>query len=562
MARETINVPDLGGAGEVEVIEIGVKAGDEIAVEDTLVVLESDKASMDVPSPRAGTVTAVLVTVGDSVSQGSAIVEIEVAGDAVADTAAQTPEADDTTPPEPSPATAAAPEQPAAAPADAAAPTTAQTVALPDLGTGEAVDIIEIAVAVGAAVAAGETLMTLEGDKATMDVPSPYSGTITALLVQEGGKVRSGDAVAEMAVPAPARAEPDAPAPDEERAAARETPDKAPPATAHKPAPADVAAPSPSAPGALNEAEAPAAAVYAGPMVRQFARELGVDLRNVKGSGDKGRITREDVQGYVKQALSSGAPGSPAGAAVGAGIPVIPDVDYSQFGEIEAIPLSRIAKLTAANMTRTWLNVPAVTQFDDADITELEAFRARLKAEAETRGVKLTPVAFLLLACARALVAHPVINRSWHSSGEKVIQKRFVHIGMAVNTPRGLLVPVIRDVDKKGLWELAAESAAVAQQARDGKLAATDMQGGGFSISSLGALGGRGFTPLVNAPEAAILGVSKAGTQPVWNGEAFMPRQLLPLSLTYDHRLINGADAGAFFSDLVAMLEDIRRLLL
>ena len=562
MAIETIKVPDLGGASEVDVIEISVKPGDEIGEEDTLLVLESDKASMDVPSPRAGVVKKLLVKVGDKVAQGSAIVEMDVADGG----GSAAPESGDEAEPEAAPEAKSAEDTPEKAASDASptpAPKTAsraagkQTVTLPDLGTGDAVDLIEITVAVGDEVAEGDTLMTLEGDKATMDVPSPYSGKITALLVKEGAKVRSGDAVAEMAAEAGASEPEEAPAPE-----APSAPDRA--ATKPEPTPAPAKVDEPAGTGGLKEHEAPAGEVYAGPMVRQFARELGVDLRNVKGSGDKGRITREDVEGYVKQALKALESGTSAVAsgAPGAGIPAVPDVDYSQFGEVEDIALSRIGKLTAANMTRTWLNVPAVTQFDDADITDLEEFRKGLKAESDKRGVKLTPVAFLLLACARALRAHPVINRSWHSSGEKLIQKHFIHVGMAVDTPRGLLVPVLRDVDKKGLWELAEESASLAQKARDGKLSANDMQGGGFTISSLGALGGRGFTPIVNTPEAAILGVSKASIQPVWNGKEFVPRQLLPLSLTYDHRLINGADAGKFMTDLVAMIGDIRRLLL
>ncbi|KJS08078.1 MAG: dihydrolipoamide acetyltransferase [Gammaproteobacteria bacterium BRH_c0] len=561
MASETIKVPDLGGADEVEVIEVSVSIGDEISVEDTLLVLESDKASMDVPSPKAGVVKKVLVKVGDKISQGTAIVEMESSDSAA-------PEKAESSAAEKKPEAEPEAEKPPAKESEgkksdkpaAKSQSAEQTVKLPDLGTGDAVDIIEINVAVGDEVAEGDTLMTLEGDKATMDVPSPYAGKITALLVKEGGKVKSGDAVAEMTTQSAVESAPEQ-QPEQQPEPESKPPQPAP--ASEKPAekPPQTAEPS-TAPGTLNEAEAPAADVYAGPMVRQFARELGVDLRNVKGSGDKGRIAREDVQAYVKKALSALESGAPGTATGGAGIPQIPDLDYSQFGEIEELPLSRIAKLTAANMTRTWLNVPAVTQFDDADITEMEEFRKGLKAEADKRGVKLTPVAFMMLACARAMTAHPVINRSWHSSGEKLIQKKFVHIGMAVDTPRGLMVPVIRDVDKKGLWELAEETAAVAQKARDGKLSANDMQGGGFSISSLGAIGGRGFTPIVNAPEAAILGISKASIQPVWDGKAFVPRQLLPLSLTYDHRLINGADAGKFMTDLVSMMGDIRRLLL
>jgi pyruvate dehydrogenase E2 component (dihydrolipoamide acetyltransferase) len=296
-------------------------------------------------------------------------------------------------------------------------------------------------------------------------------------------------------------------------------------------------------------------------MVRHFARELGVNLANISGTGTKGRIQKEDVEAYVKKALKNLETGA-AAPTVGGGIPPIPDQDFSQFGSVEEISLSKIDRVTATHMARTWLNVPAVTQFDDADITDMEDFRKSLKGEADKRGVKLTPVAFLMLACARVIRNNPVINRSWHSSGDKIIQKHYMHIGLAVDTPRGLLVPVIRDVDKKGLFDIAVDIAEMAEKARAGKLSATEMQGGCFSITSLGAIGGRGFTPIVNAPEAAILGVSKASIQPVWNGNEFVPRQMLPLSLSYDHKLINGAVAGKFMTELVNALADIRRLML
>jgi len=566
MANETINIPDLGSADEVDVIEISVKPGDEIAVEDTLLVLESDKASMDIPAPKAGVIKKVLVKVGDKVASGTAIMEVETS----AGEAPEQEKPEEKAPPQTT-AKAEQKEQPAVAAEEpdtkaddkAAAKSQArqETVKLPDLGTDDAVDVIEVTVSVGDTVTEGDALMTLESDKAAMDVPSPYSGKITKVLVAEGDKVKSGAAVAEMAVEAA-----EASVAAEPKAEQGGTAEQAPVAAkqpAQQPSPQPQPAPQQAAAGdsKLSEPEAPAAEVYAGPMVRHFARELGVDLRNVSGSGNKSRITREDVLGYVNNTLATLTSASAAGSG-GAGIPVVPDVDYSQFGEVEEVPLSRIAKLTAANMSRNWLNVPAVTQFDDADITDMEAFRKSLQAEADKRGVRLTPVAFILVACAHALRTHPVINRSWHSSGDKVIQKQFVHIGMAVDTPRGLLVPVIRDVNKKGLWELAEETAAIANKAREGKLSAADMQGGSFSISSLGAIGGRGFTPIVNSPEGAILGVSKASVQPVWNGSEFTPRQMLPLSLTYDHRLINGADAGRFLTDIVALLGDIRRVLL
>ncbi len=587
MAVETIKVPDLGGADAVEVIEIAVAPGDEVAEEDTLLVLESDKATMDVPSPKAGVVKKILVKLGDSVSQGSAIVDIDVSaaggGDDSTpeqpegesqDSASSEPESDA----KPEPATKAeAGDQLPSAPA-----ATEQQVTLPDLGTDDAVEVIELAVAEGDEVAEGDTLMTLEGDKATMDMPSPFAGKIVSLKVAEGDKVKSGQQVAVMTVAGGAPSAADAPSvaagdkgaakgdgkqggkPEDKAAtstksAQPKTPDQA--ASAPELSGKGASDKGASDKGALREPEAPATDVYAGPVVRQFARELGVDLRNVRGTGDKGRIQKEDVQAYVKQALDRMESGA-APATGGAGIPAIPDQDFTQFGAVEEVPLTKIAKLTAANMSRNWLNVPAVTQFDDADITDLEEFRKSLKAEADKRGVKVTPVAFLMLACARVLKDNPMLNRSWHSSGEKVIQKHYIHIGMAVDTPKGLLVPVIRDVDKKGIFEIAADIAAVADKARAGKLSAQEMQGGSFSISSLGAIGGRGFTPIVNAPEAAILGVSKASIQPVWNGTEFVPRQLLPLCLSYDHKLVNGANAGKFLTDLVNALGDMRRLLL
>ncbi|MFA5631368.1 MAG: dihydrolipoyllysine-residue acetyltransferase [Porticoccaceae bacterium] len=570
MAVETIKVPDLGGAEAVEVIEISVAPGDEIRPEDTLLVLESDKATMDVPSPVAGVVKKILVKLGDSVSSGSAIVDVEVEGDdAKPEIAESEPENEVAEAPQPA---ADAKQAPPADKAAAKKPaedrpqggTSEQTVKLPDLGTTDEVDVIELAVAAGDEIAEGQALMTLEGDKAAMDVPSPYAGKLVKLLVESGAKVKSGDAVAVIEVTAAAPAQKNASDEGTSQAPQKKAAeDKAPEQKAGQAAQQEQSdsAARDVAGVMLGEPEAPAANVYAGPVVRQFARELGVDLRNVEGSGTKGRIQKEDVQAYVKAALETHEKEREPGS-VGAGIPAVPDVDFSQFGEVEEIPLDKIARLTAANMVRNWLNVPMVTQFDDADITEMEAFRASLKAESEKRGVKLTPVAFIMLACARLLRDHPVLNRSWHSSGEKVIQKKYIHIGMAVDTPRGLLVPVVRDADKKGLFELAADIAALAEKARTGKLTGADMQGGSFTISSLGAIGGRGFTPIVNAPEVAILGVSRAATRPVWTGSGFEPRQVLPLSLSYDHRVVNGGDGGRFFTALVEYLSDIRRFLL
>ncbi len=375
-----------------------------------------------------------------------------------------------------------------------------------------------------------------------MEIPAPAAGKIVSLALKVGDKVSQGSIIGVMTSSA-------APAP----AAPKTEPATAPKAEAPKPA---AAAP---APAAVEEEVIQTGDVYAGPAVRKLARQLGVDLNKVSGTGPRGRLLKDDVRAYVKPIVTAAQSGAPVG---GGGIPRVPAIDFAKFGEVDIVKMSKIKKITAENMTRNWLNVPHVTQWDDADITELEAFRNSLKAEAEKRGSKLTPLPFLLKACAAALVAEPSFNVSMHSDGESIVHKKYVHIGVAVDTPLGLMVPVIRNVDKKGLWELADEVNAMAKKARDGKLMPGDMQGGCFTISSLGAMGGNGFTPMVNAPEVAILGVSRAQIKPVWNGKEFVPRNMLPLSLSYDHRAVNGADAGRFFTFLVGAVADIRRLLL
>lgn len=524
-SEQAFNVPDLGGSEGVEVIEICVAPGDEIAEGDSLVVLETDKASMEIPAEAAGTVVSIAVSEGDKVSPGDALVTLTVASGA------------------PSAEPASAPVAQAAAPAPVAA-SAEEPLLVPDLGGSENVEIIEVCVAAGDDVADGDSIIVLETDKASMEIPAPKSGKIVSLSVKEGDKVSAGDAMgvilAEGAAPAAA------PAP------AASAPTPAPAKTA--PAPAKQAAPVAAEVSGNDN-------VYAGPAVRKLARQLGATLANVKGSGPRGRLNKDDVRAYVKQIVQQVEKG---GAAVsgGTGIPAIPEVDFSKFGDIELKKLSKIQKITANNMVRNWLNVPHVTQWDDADISDLEAFRKGLKAEAEKRGSKMTPLPFLLKACAAALRAEPSFNVSLHADGEHVVQKDYVHIGVAVDSPVGLVVPVIKDVDKKSLWELADEFTAIVGKARAGKLMPKDMQGGCFTISSLGAMGGNGFTPIVNAPEVAILGVSKAQMKPVWNGKDFEPRNMLPLSLSYDHRAVNGADAGRFFTYLTAVLGDVRRLLL
>jgi pyruvate dehydrogenase E2 component (dihydrolipoamide acetyltransferase) len=470
---------------------------------------------------------------------------------------------------------------------------TVETVRVPDLGGAEEVEVIEISVAVGDRVEVDQTLLVLESEKATMELPSPVAGVIARFLVVEGDKitktgvplleittdgtvaaqaaVENGGSVTPKGADKPGAAKPAKPSAQAETPRPKPALSAAPAAESAvewvreepvAPAAPAVAAPAPAAAAGVAAQTPPPAAtgaeIYAGPYVRRLARELGVDLVRVSGSGPRQRVQKEDVQAFVRQRLAQ-----PVAAAAGGGaIPAVPDVDYAKFGPVTTGELSKIGRLTAANMHRSWLNVPHVTQFDDADITELEAFRQTRKGEAEAHGVKLTPVPFILKACAIALRDNPVLNRSLARDGAHFVQRQYFHLGMAVDTPRGLLVPVVRDVDRKGIWELAAEVAALGDKARAGKLTTNEMQGACFTISSLGAIGGRGFTPIVNAPEVGILGVSRTAVQPVWSGREFMPRTMLPLALSYDHRVVNGGDGGRFLTQLVALLSDIRLLLM
>ena len=441
-----------------------------------------------------------------------------------------------------------------------------EIIVVPDLGGAEEVEVIEVSVAVGDSIDVEQTLVVLESDKATMEIPAPLAGKVLKVLVKEGDKIEvEGVPLVELEVTVGS----DAGAETETESSPAE-PEVSNPTAAPSVPEVIKYQPKERSPEKKTSAivEAPAltsltkegeTAVYAGPLVRKLAREMGVDFANVKGTGPRGRILKEDIQTYVKSLTQKSSSSTVVG---GSGIPLVPDTDFSQFGECEVLAMTKIEKLTASNMHRSWLNVPHVTQFDDADITELESFRKSLKAEGETRQVKLTPVAFILKACAVALAHNPVLNRSIHSDGANYTQKHYLHIGMAVDTPRGLMVPVIRDVDKKSLWQLAEEIAVLAAKARDGKLTINEMQGGCFTVSSLGAMGGQGFTPIVNTPQVAILGVSKAQIKPLWNGSEFVPRNMLPLSLSYDHRIVNGGDAGRYMTELVTLLSDIRGLLL
>lgn len=551
MAKVTITVPDIGGAEGAEVVEVLVAVGDVIELEQSLIVLESDKASMEIPASSAGKVVELKVATGDALSEGDAVLVVEVEGDAAGESEQAT-----AAPAEETEASEASAESATEAPApeSSSAPAGEQeiTVEIPDIGTDGDVELIELCVAVGDEVSEGDSLVVLESDKASMEVPAPQGGVITAWLVEGGATVKQGTAIAKMKVAgaAPAAAAVSEPA---KSAPAEASPTSSPSAPVAAPAAATPASAPASQGGTAQSSE-----VYAGPAVRKLAREFGIDMTKVAGSGPKGRLLKEDLQKYVAEQLNKPQGGSGSGA----GIPEVPDVDFSKFGSIEITDRSRIDKVTANNMSRNWLNVPHVTQFDDADITDLEDFRAGLKAEAERRGTKLTPMPFVIKAVAIALNRHPKLKSSLVEGGEKLVYKDYCHIGMAVDTPAGLVVPVIRDADKKSIWDISSEVIELAGLARDKKLKPDQMQGGVFSISSLGNIGGRGFTPIVNAPEVAILGVSKASVQPVWDGKAFAPRKMLPLSLSYDHRVINGGDAGRFLTELVEMIGDIRKILM
>jgi pyruvate dehydrogenase E2 component (dihydrolipoamide acetyltransferase) len=547
-------LPDIGDFHDVEIIEILVKPGDRVEVEDPLLTLESDKASIEIPSPQAGVVGELKVSLGDKVNQGDLLMMLDVAA---AEPASQ---GDETVPGEaeavepvesvPEPAQMSVGE-----PAPAAGQPVVREVLVPDIGDFKDVEIIEVLVKAGDPIEPEQSLLTLESDKASMEIPAPFGGVVKAIAVKLGDRLNEGDLIAsvETAAPVPAAAPPvSAPAAEEAMPAA---------APAETVRPAGEKEPLPR-PVMVRPSDTPRGKAHASPGVRRFARELGVDLYHVPGSGPKGRATKEDVQSYVKRTLAEGAPGAIPDKAGGFALPGMPAVDFSSFGEIEEQPLGRIKKLSGAHLHRAWLNVPHVTQFDEADITELEAFRKAQKEEAESAEVKLTFMPFLMKAVCRAMSTFPQFNSSLSSDGEKLILKKYVHIGVAVDTPNGLVVPVIRDVDKKGIFELAQELGAMSAKARAGKLSPSEMQGGCISISSLGGIGGTQFAPIVNAPEVAIIGISRADMQPKWNGEAFVPRLIMPFSLSYDHRVIDGVEGVRFTSQLRELLGDIRRLLL
>ncbi|WP_380181985.1 pyruvate dehydrogenase complex dihydrolipoyllysine-residue acetyltransferase [Kalamiella sp. sgz302252] len=525
-----VNVPDIGG-DEVEVTEILVKVGDKVEAEQSLITVEGDKASMEVPAPFAGTVKEIKIATGDKVNTGSLIMIFEAEGSAPAEA--------------PKPAMK---EEAAAAPAAGGA----KEVQVPDIG-GDEVEVTEVMVKVGDKVAAEQSLITVEGDKASMEVPAPFAGTVKEIKIATGDKVSTGSLImifeVEGAAPAPAAKQEAAPAPAKKE-------EKAAPASAPAAAKAE-------SKGEFSENDA---YVHATPVIRRLAREFGVNLSKVKGTGRKGRILKEDVQAYVKDAVKR-AEAAPAAAASGGSLPGLlpwPKVDFSKFGEIEEVELGRIQKISGANLSRNWVVIPHVTHFDKTDITDLEAFRKQQNAEAEKRklDVKYTPVVFIMKAVAAALEQMPRFNSSLSEDAQKLTLKKYINIGVAVDTPNGLVVPVFKDVNKKGITELSRELMATSKKARDGKLTASDMQGGCFTISSLGGLGTTHFAPIVNAPEVAILGVSKSAMEPVWNGKEFVPRLMMPISLSFDHRVIDGADGARFITIIGNMLSDIRRLVM
>ncbi|RMV40035.1 Dihydrolipoamide acetyltransferase [Pseudomonas savastanoi pv. phaseolicola] len=546
IVSELIRVPDIGN-GEGEVIELMVKVGDRIEADQSILTLESDKASMEIPAPKAGVIKAMKVKLGDRLKEGDELFELEVEGEAAA---APAPAAESAAAPAAAEKPAEAAPAPAAAAPAPAASASVQDIHVPDIGSSGKAKIIELMVKVGDSIQADQSLITLESDKASMEIPSPAAGVVESIEVKLDQEVGTGDLILKLKVEGAAPAAAPAPAASAPAAAPAKAEAAAPAAA---PAPKAEAAPAPAKDGAK---------VHAGPAVRQLAREFGVELSAVSATGPHGRVLKEDVQVYVKTMMQKAKEAPAGGASGGSGIPPIPEVDFSRFGEIEEVPMTRLMQLGASGLHRSWLNIPHVTQFDQADITDLEAFRVAQKGAAEKAGVKLTVLPLLLKSCAHLLKELPDFNASLAPSGKAVIRKKYVHIGFAVDTPDGLLVPVIRDVDQKSLLQLAAEAAALAEKARNKKLTANDMQGACFTISSLGHIGGTGFTPIVNAPEVAILGVSKATIQPVWDGKAFQPKLMLPLSLSYDHRVINGAAAARFTKRLSELLADIRTILL
>jgi pyruvate dehydrogenase E2 component (dihydrolipoamide acetyltransferase) len=526
-----ISVPDLGDFDAVEVIEVLVKVGDQVELEDSLVTLESDKATMDVPASSAGVVTQVLVGTGDSVSAGTAIVEVQTAGETVSDQVEE----------------ASVAEEPAGTSQFAPEAATEVPVTVPDLGDFDAVEVIEVLVTAGDVVEAEQGLITLESEKATMDVPSPQAGTVVSLTVSVGDSVSSGSVIGTLSAPGVAAAPAPAQTSGEDQTVIQQR------SSVPLPAAAAVPVSPPQSGRQLPEIDEKGfSKAHASPSVRKFARELGANLAEIRGTGKKGRITEADIKVFVKSALT--------GARTGGGLPSVPEVDFARFGSIEVEKLSRIQKISGLRLHASWVNLPHVTQHDQADVTETEAMRKSLKAKADKRDIKLTPLAFIVRATVLALAEFPRLASSLSSDGQSLVMKQYRHIGFAADTPNGLMVPVIRAADSMDIYELAAALSELSAKARDGKLALADMQGGVFTISSLGGIGGTAFTPIINAPEVGILGVSKMETRPVYRDGAFVPRLMVPFSLSYDHRVIDGAYGVRFTTRLGEILADVNTL--
>lgn len=540
-----IKLPDIGDFTDVEIIEVLVSEGDTIAQEDSILTLETDKATMEIPAPQAGVVKELRIAVGDKINQGDLLVLLEAsdAGDQQEVVVEENTVEDE-----------AKPEtiEQADTPEIAAVSGGVVDVVLPDIGDFAGVEVIEILVASGDAIEKEDSMVTLESDKATMEIPCPHTGVVKNVVVSVGDTIGQGDLILTMETTEGEAVE-DSTSTSASASTAQSTPE-APRAAGEKQAK--------KRPVIAKPSDAPKGKGHASPSVRKFARELGVDIVYVPGSGIKGRVIKEDVQAFVKRSLADGSSAPAAKTGTGMGIPSMPEVDFSKFGETEEVALGRIKKISGAHLHRSWLNVPHVTQFDEADITDLEGFRKAQKDVALKQDIKLTFMPFLMKAVAVALAQFPQFNSSLSSDGESLVMKKYTHIGVAVDTPHGLMVPVVRDVDKKSVFEIASDIMVLGDKARAGKLAPADMQGGCISISSLGGIGGTQFTPIVNAPEVAILGVSRAEMKPKWDGNAFQPRLMMPFSLSYDHRVIDGAEGVRFTTYLNQLLSDIRRILL
>lgn len=540
-----IIVPDIGDFTDVEVIEVLVAEGQEVAAEEGIITLETDKATMDIPAPAAGTIAKLSVKVGDKVNQGDVIGALQAgASTPASDTKpepASTPQAEESKTEEPSTQEAPPPSQPAS---------TTQPVTVPDIGDFKDVEVIEVLVAEGQEVAAEEGIITLETDKATMDIPAPAAGKIEQLAIKVGDKVNQGDVIAQLLTSGTASTPVPTPAPTQ---------------AATQPAPPSTPAPAQPTPVIPPVQQSKSGTIYASPAVRKIGREFGVDLSQVTGTGNKGRILKEDVQAYVRQRLSHG-----GGATAGTGmnmswqyaLPPQEDEDFSKYGPVEEQSLARIRQLSGPALHRNWLTVPHVTQFDDADVTDMEKFRQEHSAEAKAQGFSLSPLAFLVKAICKTLQKYPEFNSSLALDGKSLIIKKYYNIGIAVDTPNGLMVPVLTNIENKSVMQIAQAMAELSKKTREGKVSGKELRGGSFTISSLGGIGGTHFTPIVNVPEVAILGVGKSRQRPVWDGNAFVPRLMMPLALSYDHRVIDGAKGARFITELSMLLSDIRNIVL